>query len=233
MTYRLLLAMFLLIALIGGAYAWHKSAQSPVQPLSSPITPSSGNAAPVPDEHPNSVTPESAAPTPAPTLQNMAWQEPVDQFKSRVTKKPFGIYITPATSPVQPEKFTGYHTGVDVEYQDVVADVPVHAIADGMVVLSRTASGYGGVMVIRHAIDSKQTLVVYGHLRATSMKGVGVAVKQGDAIAVLGTGYSSETDGERRHLHFGVLAGSTIDIKGYVQTKAELSGWVDPLSLYP
>jgi len=44
---------------------------------------------------------------------------PVNQFFARITKKPFGVYITPETSPVQPEKFTGYHTGVDVEFVDL------------------------------------------------------------------------------------------------------------------
>jgi len=32
------------------------------------------------------------------------------------------IYITPQTSPVQPERFTGYHTGVDVEYNDIKSE---------------------------------------------------------------------------------------------------------------
>jgi hypothetical protein len=36
--------------------------------------------------------------------------------KAGLQKKPFGIYITPENSPVQPENFTGYHTGIDVEY---------------------------------------------------------------------------------------------------------------------
>ena len=36
----------------------------------------------------------------------------------RITKKPFGIFITTQNSPVQPERFSGYHTGVDVEYKD-------------------------------------------------------------------------------------------------------------------
>lgn len=44
---------------------------------------------------------------------------PIAEFEKRITKKPFGIYITPQNSPVQPERFTGYHTGVDVEYEDI------------------------------------------------------------------------------------------------------------------
>lgn len=78
---------------------------------------------------------------------------PVTQFKDRITKKPFGILIDPQTLPVQPVRFSGYHTGVDFEYDDVSSEVPVVAIADGTVVRSTTASGYGGVLVVRHTMN--------------------------------------------------------------------------------
>src|SRR4051812_44989022 len=80
-----------------------------------------------------------AAPTkepavaPAPKATESALHDPVAGFLSRVTKKPFGIYITPSNSPVQPEKFTGYHTGADAEYGEVTADVPVYSVASGTV----------------------------------------------------------------------------------------------------
>src|SRR5579871_4518385 len=61
------------------------------------------------------------APAPAPAMV-----EPAKDFLQRVTKKPFGIYVTPTDSPVQPERFTGYHTGADGEYGDITADVPVY-----------------------------------------------------------------------------------------------------------
>src|SRR3989339_163112 len=74
---------------------------------------------------------------------------PIDNFKTGVVLKPFGIYITPKTSPVQPEKFKGYHTGADIEIPQNLsnADVPVYAISDCDVLASRTVSGYGGVIV--------------------------------------------------------------------------------------
>jgi hypothetical protein len=56
--------------------------------------------------------------------------------------------------------------------------------------------------------------------------------EKGDPLALLGTGYSSETDGERRHLHFAVLSNDRVDIKGYVQSESDLSGWIDPLTLF-
>lgn len=147
-------------------------------------------------------------------------------------KKPFGIYVTPQNSPVQPERFTGFHTGADAEYEDVTSDVPVYAVADGTIVLSETASGYGGVFMLQIVLDGTKHNVLYGHIRPSSLPKIGTIYQKGDQISVLGTGYSTETDGERRHLHFAVLSDSRLDIKGYVQNKSELSGWINPLNLF-
>ena len=152
---------------------------------------------------------------------------PIEDFNNRITKKPFGIYITPNTSPVQPEKFTGYHTGVDVEYDDVKAEVPVFSIADGEVLYFGRVGGYGGVIVIQHQINDQQYVAIYGHLDQQSIIDV-LDVKKGERIAILGKGYTAQTDGERKHLHFALYKGSTINFKGYVQAEEELSGWVDP-----
>lgn len=172
---------------------------------------------------------QSPAATSSPK-RNLA--EPIAEFKQRITKKPFGIYITPATSPVQPERFTGYHTGVDAEYEDKTADVPVYAIADGKVVLSKTASGYGGVFMIEIQLNGAPHTVLYGHIRPSSLPKVGQQIKKGEQLAILGTGNSSETDGERKHLHFAILSDDRIDLKGYVQNQSELPRWVDPFILY-
>lgn len=166
--------------------------------------------------------------TTAPVSQNNL-TEPVSDFKKRVTKKPFGIYITPQNSPISPERFMGFHTGADAEYQDVIVDVPVYAVSDGKVVLSEIASGYGGVFMIEIDLSGSKHTVLYGHIRPSALPKVGQKVVRGEQIAVLGTGYSSETDGERRHLHFAILTDSSLNIKGYVSTKSQLSSWLDPL----
>jgi murein DD-endopeptidase MepM/ murein hydrolase activator NlpD len=157
--------------------------------------------------------------------------QPTDGFLARITKKPFGVYITPQNSPVQPERFTGYHTGTDAEYGDITADVPVRSIANGTVTLDQWVSGYGGVEVIRTDLPIGQKWVLYGHLRPSSLLAVGTQVSRGQQIAVLGTAYSTETDGERRHLHLAVLVGG-LDLRGYVQSKSELAGWIDPVTLF-
>jgi len=175
------------------------------------------------------------SPTPIPTTPPSSKPTivlPIDQFNTRITKKSFGTYVTPAHSTVSPERFTGYHTGVDIEYGDVTADISVRAIAEGEVVVSQTASGYGGVMVIRHNLQGQSTTALYGHFRPSSMKKVGTKVAANDQIGVLGTAYSSETDNERRHLHFSLRKDASTTIRGYVQSQSELSDWQDPQAFF-
>lgn len=210
----------IIILLVGGFYAFRKFRKP---------TNTSSNAAQTSSQTPTSQPSPSAATS---QLSANGLDFPIAEFKQRITKKPFGIYITRENSPIQPERFTGYHTGDDVEYQDVTADVPVYAAADGTVVLSETASGYGGVFMLEIDLQGAKHTILYGHIRPSSLPQVGQNVTKGKQIGLLGTGYSSETDGERRHLHFAVLSDNRADIKGYVQTQSALSAWIDPLSLY-
>ena len=185
----------------------------------------------VPVESPDdSVNPApNPAPQPAPEISI-----PIADALTRVTKKPFGIKITPQTSPVQPERFAGYHTGADFEttLEEQTIDVAISAICTGTLLQARTASGYGGVAVQSCRIDDSDVTVVYGHVRLSSIaQKAGDTITVGQQFAVLGTGESVETDGERKHLHLGIHKGTAINIKGYVQTAAELSGWIDPLTI--
>lgn len=170
-------------------------------------------------------TDATASPAPRPEANLV---EPIDEFTERITKKPFGIFITPQNSPVQPERFSGYHTASDVEYEDVSGDVPVRAIADGVVTRSGQVNGYGGLLVIQHGDDLQNVSSLYGHLKVSSLPRIGIQVKAGDQIGVLGEGGSSDTGGERKHLHLGILKSGVNDIRGYVQNESELSNWLDP-----
>lgn len=158
--------------------------------------------------------------------------EPTQGFLDRITKKPFGIKIAPSTSPVQPERFSGYHTGADAEYEDTAGEVEVRAIADGTVELAQTADGYGGVVVIAHELDGTTYRTVYGHLDPANLPEVSAELKQNDPIGRLGDGASTETDGERKHLHLALYKGSEPNLKGYVDTETELKDWLDPVSLF-
>ncbi len=165
-------------------------------------------------------------------IEKLYIYEPIDEFQTRITKKPFGIYITPKNSPVQPEKFTGYHTGVDVEYEDVPGDVEVRAVADGQVVFSGTVNGYGRVVVIQHKLRDEDSLALYGHLAPDSLVAKGQIVTGNEKIGILGNGYTAETSGERKHLHFGIVRGTTINFAGYVNTESQLKEWYNPMVFY-
>lgn len=88
--------------------------------------------------------------------------------------------------------------------------------------------GYGGIAVQACKLDNQNITVIYGHLRLPSIvSNVGQELASGDKLAVLGTGFSQETDGERKHLHLGIHKGTAINILGYVQNPAELQNWID------
>jgi len=170
------------------------------------------------------------------TIQNnqAALVAPIGQASGRVTKKPFGIFITPQNSPVQPEKFYGYHTGTDFETfpEEQNNDVPIYAITSGKILLKKWASGYGGVLVESGQINNGSVTIIYGHLNLGSItKNVGDTLDSGEQFSVLGKGYSQETDGERKHLHLGIHKGTGINILGYVNNKSDLGDWIDPMSV--
>jgi len=156
--------------------------------------------------------------------------EPISNALARITKKPFGIYVRPGHSPVSPERFTGYHTGVDFETyaSETDAVVPVYAICTGTLAIKEMARGYGGMAAERCKISGQDVTVVYGHIKLASVATkVGERLTAGEQLAILGKGYSTETDGERKHLHLGIHKGAVINTGGYVSTAAELSGWID------
>lgn len=165
--------------------------------------------------------------------ESLHW--PMENFQENVTLKFFGTYIQPENSPVQPERFRGYHTGIDVEISPDQMDeaIAVYALKDGEVLLSRWVSGYGGVLVLGTELNGSPCTILYGHLdidRSTYQ--VGDEVRRGDILAYLGQAYSNETDGERKHLHLAIHQGQEIHLAGYVQNEAELLEWIDPLSLF-
>lgn len=161
--------------------------------------------------------------------------EPISNALTRVTQKPFGIKISPQTSPVQPERFSGYHTGVDFETtaDEQTIDVPIYAICEGQLILKKIATGYGGVAVQTCKINNQDVTVIYGHLRLASVNAqLNQTLKAGEQLAVLGAGFSQEINNERKHLHLSIHQGKTITLLGYVQKPSELNQWLDFLKLY-
>lgn len=174
-------------------------------------------------------TESQTEPSPAPETKK-AISVPISDAKSRVTKKPFGIYITPATSPVQPEKFTGYHTGTDFEIttDELNKEMPIYAICDGKIRQKQYVSGYGGVIIQDCVIENQTGTVLYGHINIAAISTqIGQQVTSGSQIAILANANSEYSGGERKHLHLGIHKGTAIEYRGYVGSLPELSSWLD------
>jgi hypothetical protein len=237
---KIVFALIVTIVLTGIIFLLTKSLQQKNN-FPAPTTNVTVNTSTTPE---NQNQPQETPTTPAPAANQSQYATtipstnefaaPLDRTSERVTKKPFGIYITSKTSPVQPERFQGYHTGTDFEIfpEEINTDVTVHAICTGKIAVKKIASGYGGVLVQACQLDNQPITVIYGHLKLSSItKNAGDTLNADDEIGILGKAYSSETDGERKHLHLGIHKGSSISILGYVQSQSQLSGWIDPCTL--
>jgi hypothetical protein len=123
------LAIISLLAIVSVFIAWPKQ-NSPATrdvgnndvSLPPPYTTQASAPQISPISNPPSISPGSSSLAIAPA----AFVESVEGFVQRVTKKPFGLYVDPDNSPVQPEMFTGYHTGADAEYDDTAVGVSVN-----------------------------------------------------------------------------------------------------------
>ena len=112
------------------------------------------------------------------------------------------------TYPIAGKFSSGYgargrstHSGVDLV---APASEPIYAVFDGTVRLSKPYSGYGNVIVLRHA-NGLET--VYAH-NSKNLVRVGQEVKSGDKIALCGRTGRATTD----HCHFEVrVQGATIN----------------------
>jgi len=123
---------------------------------------------------------------------------PMDRFLDRITLNPFGNHLTGQSSGrnkvtavvcYQGKGYAGYHTGNDLEVapDELKADIPVKAIADGVVREVGHVTGYGGLIVIEHNLGGQIYTAYYGHinLESTSLK-AGDKVQAGEKVAVLG-----------------------------------------------
>jgi hypothetical protein len=141
------------------------------------------------------------------------------------------------------DRFNGYHVGDDLEVlQDNKKAEKVYAISDGRVNFVDWVDGYGGVVTINHPLclggpgyesECIPFSSLYGHL---DIESITVAkndnVMAGDVIGILGEGETSETDGERKHLHFAIAEEHDIPLSGYITDYNRLVNWINPVSFY-
>ena len=158
-------------------------------------------------------------------------RQPMPDAPARITKKPFGIFIDPETSPIQPERFSGYHTGADYEVakNEINKDVPIFAICGGQITQKIIVEGYDGVITQECLDETIPYSVVYGHVNLTNIQNKeGDYISPGQTIAILGNNFSDETDNERKHLHLSIVKNISSDLRGYISNQSQLQNWFDP-----
>lgn len=159
------------------------------------------------------------------TVESTEVMLPVEDYFERATFKVFGQKVQ--------DRFSGYHAGDDIEFTDVAAEIPVVAIADGTVLRIGWVSGYGGLLILEHEVQGREIRALYGHLDLDSSSlAVSDRVSMGQFLANLGEGESAETDGERKHLHFGLYEADELRLAGYVTNAAQLAQWINPSEFF-
>lgn len=135
-----------------------------------------------------------------PTYQGGKFYWPVDG--GRLTS-PFGYRY----HPIKHQWLL--HTGIDIAAS---LGTPIHAAADGVVMESRPASGYGWIVVIYHG---KNLTTLYGHVYPQDVRvSVGQHVSRGEVIAAVGNNGVSTGP----HVHFEVRKnGVPVDPMPYFQ----------------
>ncbi len=181
-------------------------------------------------------SPKPASPLPAPQSSgtpHSAIFYPITNYASRLSLRHFGQHLSPRDVGSVPcgEAFTGFHTGDDLEISpdEKDEDVPVYSVSKGTVTSVDSVSGYGGLIIISSELAGQPVTLYYGHVSLGSViPAKGASVSPGEKLALLGAGCTRETSNERKHLHFGIHKGQTIDLRGYVQNQSDLTDWLNP-----
>ncbi|UPA22592.1 M23 family metallopeptidase [Candidatus Peribacteria bacterium] len=170
------------------------------------------------------------------TMGGGVW--PIENGASRATPLHFGLFVTPdpESNPIDPpERFTGYHVATDFEITEDELDkeIAVYAVCTGTGTYSGFAGGYGGLIVQECMLNKQKVSMIYGHLAIAPLPPNGTLLTKGQKIGVLGAARSTDTDGNRKHLHFGIHKGWGSNYHGYALTKSEIAEFIDPMTVLP
>lgn len=139
---------------------------------------------------------EEGGGTPSPPQNCVNESFRVTGIPSNYFADPAGGYITQRFGCVP--YLNGAHDGIDVANG---RGTVIKAAADGKVIKSGYAGGYGYRVVIKHSLSSGRRLyTTYAHMNSTPPVSVGQNIKKGQAVGYMGTtGYSTGV-----HLHFSI-----------------------------
>lgn len=150
--------------------------------------------------------------------KNGATYTPADGAMPAITK---GDFMRPATGKVNSgygERWGKLHAGVDIAKVGS-ANIPIVAVADGVVVKSYLSSSYGNCVIIEHQINGVKYQSLYAHMTGRAVNN-GQKVTKGQFLGNMGnTGRSTGP-----HLHFELHKGE------WNKTK---SNSVDPVLYIP
>lgn len=163
---------------------------------------------------------------------------PLPSARNRPVALAFGMHVAPHEddNPIDPpERFTGYHAGMDYEVlaSELDQEVPVFAVCSGSVLYSGFAEGYGGVLVQRCTIGDEAVTALYGHLDGEGLVAEGTNVTAGGRLGTLASARSFWSGENRKHLHLGIHRGETVDMRGYVAMPIDLQDFIDPRVVLP
>jgi len=164
---------------------------------------------------------DSAAPEDLAALHGRAgqMQGALDAIEVKLGERVRWMSSTPTIAPVRGILTSGFgtrsdpmthgpglHQGIDIA---AAAGQPVHAAADGLVVLAATTSGYGEAVYLAHGFG---VTTRYGHLSELDVR-PGQRVHRGDLLGRVGsTGRSTGS-----HLHYEVrLDGTPVNPLAYI-----------------
>jgi peptidoglycan hydrolase CwlO-like protein len=131
-----------------------------------------------------------------------------------------GAFTIPAngtfTSGYAP-RWGSFHYGIDIANR--AANVPIMAVADGVVIKSYYSSSYGNVIFIAHSVNGQSYTTVSAHME-TRFVSSGAVVKKGQQIGIMG----NTGDSTGKHLHFELHRG---------QWNGSKSNAINPVGIVP
>ncbi len=143
---------------------------------------------------------------------------PMANYTTQRTANIFGQYLSPASG----QRFSGYHTGDDIEVANVAADPPVFALTNATVVRKETVPGLGGVVILEFSEGGVIYHALYGNLDlGLEFPEVGEAVTAGQLLGYLGD--------DRQHLFFSIYPYTGAELfASYTEADSDLTLWENP-----